>query len=172
MDIENLLRKHLEKQAQLSFKTLDKEGLEKILQYHNQSSEESTNEVIESLSLSSIAISDMPKSQTNKFNSVTENTMLHYKDEAPEIDIIDIKSKINALKAEIEPLDKDVKRVNTFLSGLSKEEFLVINERYIYNQKWEYVSNAYYESFHQPRHIETLKNIRNEAFNKMGRMIS
>ncbi|MGE5327989.1 MAG: hypothetical protein ACM3KR_00575 [Deltaproteobacteria bacterium] len=172
MDIEYMLRKHLEKKSQLKFKTLDIEGLEKILEYHNKPCEETAEEIIESLSMPAVAISDMPKSRTNKFSSPTENVMFGYTENPPEVDIIDIKGRIYRLKIDIEPVKKDVEIVECFLAGLSKEEFLVINEHYVYNQKWDYVANAYYERFRQPRHIETLKNIRNEAFNKMNRMIS
>ena len=66
-----------------------------------------------------------------------------------------------------EPLRDLVGKVERMLRALNNEQKLIIKTYYMYEQKWNYVSNTYIDVYKEPRTITQLKNIRNAALEKM-----
>lgn len=169
-DLEGMLRNHLKNEAKLTEIEIKQEEYEERLAYAGTVYQDSKEDAIEGIQLAGKAISDMPKSNTNKISDITYNTAIRYKKEIGYINKDDrdfLERKIEQCKAEKNKLDKAVVRVNNMLQQLSNEEEFIIKSYYMRRAKWDYVANEYYEKFQKPKSINQLLNIRDNAMESM-----
>lgn len=169
-DLEAMLRSHLKNEAKLTEIKLKQEEYEERLQYAGTVYQDSKEDVIEGMQLSGQAISDMPRSNTNKVSDTTYNTLVGYNRELNHINKENrtyLENKIEQCKKEIEKLNKVIVRVNNMLQQLSNEEEFIIKSYYMRRAKWDYVANEYYEEFQKPKSINQLLNIRDNAMKSM-----
>lgn len=82
LDINELLEKYLENKSKLATAEATIKGLEDMLQCDEQIRNETEMDAIEGDCMPAPVLSDIPKSETNKFHSATENTALNYKNKA------------------------------------------------------------------------------------------
>jgi ArpU family phage transcriptional regulator len=95
------------------------------------------------ISIPAQVLSDMPRSQTNKFNSSTEN---------------------QALSNRLYQLEREISRVENWMTSLNPEEKFVIEKFYMDNQTYPTISNnwrhrgglIYSESFWKNRRRQAL----------------
>ena len=115
--------------------------------------------------ISAVQYSDMPKSKTNKFSSVVENTVIETelnKEEANRL-----KGELWDMASEHFDLKLKVKEVNALLEGLTEEERFVIEQFYINDVTWRIVAERYCKEFGIYISKTPLKNKRDNAFEKM-----
>ena len=117
--------------------------------------------------ISAVQYSDMPKSTTNKFNSIVENTV---------VEIEKNREHVGRLKADLWELAKDriILKIKTdfvraLLEGLTSEERFVIESFYFDGLTWYMVSNKYQKQYGIYKTPRTLKTKRYEAMRKMER---
>lgn len=169
-DLEGMLRNHLKNEAKLTEIELKQEEYEERLEYAGTVYQDSKEEVIEGMQLAGKAISDMPRSNTNKISDTTYNTAIGYRKELNYINKDDrefLEKKIEQCKAEKNKLDKAVVRVNNILKQLSNEEEFIIKAYYMRKSKWDYVANEYFEEFQKPKSIKQLQTYRDNAIESM-----
>ncbi len=169
-DIETMLKNHLKNEAKLTEIKLKQEEYEERLQYAGTVYQDSKEDVIEGMQLSGQAISDVPRSNTNKVSNTVYNTVVGYKKEINHINNEDrtyLENKIDQCKKERDILNKAIVRVNNMLMQLSNEEEFVIKAYYMRRSKWDYVATEYYEEFQKPKSINQLLNIRDNAIESM-----
>ena len=169
-DLETMLRSHLKNEAKLTEIKLKQEEYEERLQYAGTVYQDSKEDVIEGMQLSGQAISDIPRSNTNKVSDTTYNTVAGYSKELNHINKEDrtyLENKIEQCKKEVDKLNKLIVRVNNMLQQLSNEEEFIIKSYYMRRAKWDYVANEYYEEFQKPKSINQLLNIRDNAMESM-----
>ena len=169
-DLEVMLRSHLKNEAKLTEIKLKQEEYEERLQYAGTVYQDSKEDVIEGMQLSGQAISDVPRSNTNKVSDTTYNTVAGYNRELNHINKEDrtyLENKIEQCKKEVDKLNKAIVRVDNMLQQLSNEEEFIIKSYYMRRAKWDYVANEYYEEFQKPKSINQLLNIRDNAMESM-----
>lgn len=169
-DLEAMLKNHLKNEAKLTETKLKQEEYEERLQYAGTVYQDSKEDVIEGMQLSGQAISDIPKSNTNKISNTVYNTVVGYRKEVNHVnseDRVYLENKIEQCKKEIDKLNKVIVRVNNVLQQLSNEEEFIIKSYYMRRSKWDYVANEYYEEFQKPKSINQLLNIRDNAMKSM-----
>lgn len=169
-DLETMLRNHLKNEAKLTEIQLKQEEYEERLQYAGTVYQDNKEDVIEGMQLSGQAISDIPRSNTNKVSDTTYNTVVGYNREINHINKEDrayLERKILECEEEKKKLDKQIVRVNNMLQQLSNEEEFIIKSYYMRRSKWDYVANEYYEEFQKPKSINQLLNIRDNAITSM-----
>lgn len=169
-DVEVMLKNHLKNEAKLTETKLKQEEYEERLQYAGTVYQDSKDDVIEGMQLSGQAISDIPKSNTNKISNTVYNTVVGYRKEVNHVNSEDrayLENKIEQCKKEIDKLNKVIVRVNNMLQQLSSEEEFIIKSYYMRRSKWDYVANEYYEEFQKPKSINQLLNIRDNAMKSM-----
>jgi ArpU family phage transcriptional regulator len=74
------------------------------------------------ISISAQFLSDMPKSVTNKFSSMTEN---------------------QALSNRLYELEKDIRRVDSWIEHLLDEERFVVNNHYMENRSYNVIAHRW-----------------------------
>lgn len=169
-DIEDMLKKYLKSKSQLEELESKIAKNKVLLKYNGKKFQESEAETIEGMALKSPAISDMPKSKTNKKSNPTENIALTYKEKLTYINKAD---KIKLMNENVknnekaEPLRDLVGKVNRMIKALNNEQKLIIESYYMYEPKWDYVSRTYLDVYNEPRTIGQLKNIRDIALKIM-----
>lgn len=169
-DLETMLRNHLKNEAKLTEIQLKQEEYEERVQYAGTVYQDNKEDVIEGMQLSGQAISDIPRSNTNKVSDTTYNTVVGYNREINHINKEDrayLERKILECEEEKKKLDKQIVRVNNMLEQLSNEEEFIIKSYYMRKSKWDYVANEYYEEFQKPKSINQLLNIRDNAITSM-----
>ena len=169
-ELEGMLRNHLKNEAKLTEIELKCEEYEERLEHAGTVYQDSVEDAIEGIQLSGQAISDMPRSNTNKISDTTYNTVVGYKKELNYTNREDrefLKSKIEQCNNEKNKLDKAIVRVNNMLKQLSYEEEFIIKSYYMRKAKWDYVSNEYFEEFQKSKSINQLLNIRDHAIESM-----
>lgn len=171
-DIENILRNHSKNEAKKTETKLKIEEYQERLDHAGTVYEDTENEVIEAMQLSSSPISDIPKSTTNKISDVTADTAMRYKGELNHINKEDreyLERKISELQIEEKKLDKDIVRVKNLLTILNEKQEFVIKEFYINNKKenWKKVSIEFEKAFSKDLTIKQLQNIRDTALKEM-----
>lgn len=169
-DVEKMLKNHLKNEAKLTEIKLKQEEYEERLQYAGTVYQDSKEDVIEGMQLSGQAISDIPRSNTNKVSNTVYNTVVSYNKEINHINNEDrtyLENKIEKCKKELDKLNKAIVRVNNMLMQLSNEEEFVIKAYYMRKSKWDYVATEYYEEFQKPKSINQLLNIRDNAIESM-----
>ena len=119
--------------------------------------------------ISAVSYSDMPKSRTNKFSSVVENSVLEAEKNREEVD---------RLKADLWQLAKDriilqikVEYVKALLEALTEEELFVIQRYYLDGLAWHMVAEKYRKEYGIYKTPKTMKYKRYEAIKKMSRNI-
>lgn len=169
-DVEKMLKEHKDNESKLTELELKREEYEERLQYAGTVYEDSKEDVIEGMQLSGQAMSDIPRSNTNKISNITYNTVVNYNREITHInkeDRVYLESKIEKCKKEIDRLNKVIVRVKNMINPLSKEEKFVIEAFYMDKAKWDYISDEYYEEFRKPKSIKQLQTYRDTAVERM-----
>lgn len=169
-DLEVMLRNHLKNEAKITEIELKEEEYEERLNYAGLVHEDTKEEIIESMQLQGQALSDIPRSITNKTSDKVLNTVIGYNKEMHYINIEDreeLERKIEKLKKDKDILNKKVVRVKNLLNQLSGEEEFVIKEYYMRKSKWDYVANEYFVEYQKPKSINQLLNIRDNALKSM-----
>lgn len=173
MDIEQMLREHLEKSARIRFRELDIESLKEKLRYRGKLNIETQEDVIQGLSMSAKSISDMPVAPTNAFHSSTEDAAMKYRDEVINsnmFDLEEIKSRISSIEIALDPLRKEVQQVDIFLDGLTDRERFVAEKFYIHAWTWEEVTCYYNKEMPVTKQKWALKDVKNNLIEKMKRI--
>lgn len=170
-DLENMLREHKKNEAKILEINIKLEEYENRLEYAGTVYEESDEEIIKSMQLSS-NVSEVPSGKTNKISNVTEQTAMNYQKERVHInreDRIFLESKLRELEKEKDRLNKQVVRVKNLLTILSEKQRFIINEFYINNPKgdWKRVAKEYENQFPRYLSIKQLQNIRDVALKDM-----
>ncbi len=171
-DVETMLKNHLKNEAKLTEIKLKQEEYEERLQYAGTVYQDSKDDVIEGMQLSGQAISDIPRSNTNKISNTVYNTVVGYSKEINHINNEDrtyLENKIDQCKKEIDKLNKAIVRVNNLLTILSNKQKFIIEEFYIKSEKgdWKKVEIEYKNSFPKDLTIKQLQNIRDVAIKDM-----
>ena len=71
-----------------------------------------------------------------------------------------------------EPLRDLVGKVDRMLKALNNEQRLIVKTYYMYEPKWNYVNNTYFEVYKETRTVNQLKNIRDAAMQIMLKVIN
>jgi DNA-directed RNA polymerase sigma subunit (sigma70/sigma32) len=126
--LEEMLKNHLQKKAELAFRKLDIEEIEQRINYHNLVYVEALEECLEGEVMKAATLSDMPKSITNKFSSSTENAALNYNTVYEnKVDIVQLKIDKANTERQIAPLQREVDTVEALLKCLNDKEKFVID---------------------------------------------
>lgn len=127
-------------------------------------------QVLDPSYISAVSYSDTPKSQTNKFNSIVENTVIELEKNQEEVD---------RLKAELWQLAKDriilkikTEYVEALLEGLTEEERVIIQLFFFKGFTWRIVADRYRREFGNYINISTLKKKKRAALNKMEKNLA
>ena len=174
-ELEKMLRNQLKNEAKKTEIELKIEEYQERLEYAGTVYEDTKEEVIEAMQLSSSHITDIPRSNTNKTSDTTANTAMNYKNELKHINKEDreyLEKKIIELDTEKKKLDKDIVRVKNLLMQLTDEEEFVIRTYYMKKSKWDYVSQQYFAEFQKPKSINQLLNVRDNAIKSMLEVIN
>lgn len=169
-DVERMLREHRDNESKLTELELKREEYQERLEYAGTVYEDSKEDVIEGMQLSGQAISDIPRSNTNKISNTTYDTAVNYNREIKHInkeDRIYLENKIQQCNKEIDRLNKIIVRVKNMMNPLSREEKFVIETFYMDKAKWDYISDEYYEEFRKPKSIKQLQTYRDTAVERM-----
>jgi predicted translin family RNA/ssDNA-binding protein len=166
-DVEKILRDYKKIDTTIGELQDSIDGSEDLLK--RDPTEQTKEETIEAMQLNSPAISDIPRSNTNKISRTVENTLLGYENEMriEEIDRYRLKDEIRTWKQQQDTLKRKRDRINNLLKVLNEPEDLVIRGYYIDIGKWDYVANKYFEKYQQTRTVNQLKNIRDTALDKI-----
>mgnify|MGYP003293526777 CR=1 FL=1 len=97
-DVETMLKNHLKNEAKLTEIKLKQEEYEERLQYAGTVYQDSKEDVIEGMQLSGQAISDIPRSNTNKISNTVYNTVVGYNKEINHINNEDRRYLENKLR--------------------------------------------------------------------------
>lgn len=174
-DLETMLREHRDNESKLTELELRLEEYQERLNYAGTVYQESEKEVIEGMQLSGQAISDIPRSNTNKVSDTTYNTVVVYNREINHINKEDreyLERKIEQCNKEIDRLNKIIVRVKNIMNPLSKEEKFVIQAFYMDELKWDSISDEYYEEFRKPKSIKRLQTYRDTALKRMLKILN
>lgn len=171
-DVETMLRNHLKNEAKLTEIKLKQEEYEERLSHAGTVYEDDKDDVIEGMQLPAQAISDIPRSNTNKISDTTYNTVVGYNKEINHInkeDRVYLEYKIAKCEEEKKKLDKQIVRVNNLLTMLSKKQKFIIEEFYINSEKgdWRKVEMLYKNAFPKDLTIKQLQNTRDAAIKDM-----
>lgn len=169
-EIEQMLKKYLKSKSQLEELESKIEKNKILLKYSGKKFKESEAETIEGMALKSPAISDIPKSKTNKKSNPTETIALTYREKQTYInkaDKIKLMNENVLYNEKAEPLRDIVGKVDRMIKALNNEQKLIIQTYYMYEPKWNYVSKTYIDVYNEPRTINQLKNIRDVALKIM-----
>jgi hypothetical protein len=123
-EIEQMLKKYLKSKSQLEELESKIEKNKVLLKYNGKKYKESEAEIIEGMALKAPAISDIPKSKTNKKSNPTENIALTYKDKLTYTNKADKIRLINeniAYNEKAEPLRDLVGKVDRMINALNNE---------------------------------------------------
>lgn len=174
MNIQKLLKEYRENRAKIRYFMLDVRGLEHLLELEPETHIESDKETIEGICLNAVALSDMPRSVTNKFHSNTETAAISYEKQQEYVTPSKpkIRQMIKDIESRIYPLQQQVKLVeDVLLPCLNVKEEYIIRALYIDEYSWSEIVQNYSDKF-DVREERTLKDIRKYAFAKMESIIS
>lgn len=169
-DIEQMLKEYLKSKSQLEELESKIAKNKVLLKYNGKKFQESEAETIEGMALKAPAISDVPKSKTNKKSNPTEDIALTYKDKLTYInkaDKIKLMNENVLYNEKADPLRDLVGKVDRMIKALNNEQKLIVQTYYMYEPKWNYVSKTYMEVYNEPKTVGQLKNIRNVALEIM-----
>lgn len=173
-DIENMLKSYLCNKSKIDEILAKIEENNTLLNYNHTKYEISSEEAIRDMSFST-SNSEIPSGKTNKINNSTERIALNYEKNLKyknEFDKVKLELDNQRYQEKLVLLKSSVERVNRILQCLDNEEKLVIKAYYMYEPKWNYVSNTYMAVYKEPRTVNQLKNIRDKAMDKMLSVIN
>lgn len=173
-ELESLLRKHKEHEAQLTELELKLEEYKERLEYAGTVYQDTEEETIENLQLHGKGFDEVP-SNTNKVSDKVSSTAMIYKREMNHInneDRIYLESKIREFEKEKDILNKKVVRVKNLLDRVTIDERYVINLFYLEESKWDYIEKKYFEEFERHKSIKQLQTYRDNALDKMLNIIN
>lgn len=148
--IVELLKNHRESKTLLEFAKRDLQEVEEKLRYNNSEFVEDIDECISGLSMQAPCIPEVPKSQTNKFSSVTENVAMNYGDELThinEFETIDLKRQQNKLKASIKLYRDNIFAVEKLVENLEDKEQFIIDHFFFRGYSFPEIALLYCERF-------------------------
>jgi len=123
--VKEILKKHLDNITIVKLRLLDLEDFDE--------------HILEALCLPSVILSEVPRSVTNKINSITETVALNYKQTQVQ------------LKKDIQSLNRDIERVEIALEGLKKlsqvDAFLV-QKKWVEGLSWHEVGREFTKHFY------------------------
>lgn len=124
-EVKTMLRKHLDNITMVQMYLLNLDDI--------------NEEILESMCLPISVMSDMPKSVTNRINSITENVALNYN------------QNLTEATKEIHKLNRDIEKVEIALKRLKDIDRFLINKKWIEDLSWnevgrEFTSHYYYIS--------------------------
>lgn len=170
-ELEVLFRKYRENVSDYAFVLESVKKLEKQLHLHESGNIETKDESIEGLSIQSPTLSDIPKSETNKFTSTTESVAINYLHylQPSVLEIKAIKAIIAEKQTVLEQLADEIKIVDNLLISLTDQERFVIEHLYIKGLTYKQTILNYNKTFEQSSiyWAKTLWYIRKRAFTKM-----
>lgn len=183
MNIKQMLENYLDQKSKLLSGQADIEELEKMLQYDDVIRAETIQDAIEGECMPAPTLSHIPRSETNKFHSSTENAALNYKsktwytsgNQIYYLELLDrnerkrIQLDILRIKQEILPYEAHVKRVDALLESLNDKENFVITLRYIRGYNQPEVVQRFAGQFGYGSKT-TIDNMEKDAFAKMSRV--
>lgn len=173
-DIEAILTKHKEHEAQLTEIKLKIEEYDERLKHAGTVYEDTENEVIENMQLSTPSLENI-NSNTNKISDKVISTAMNYKKEMNYINKEDrdyLERKLEEFKEEEKRLNKKVVRVKNLLNRITKEERFVIELFYLERSKWDYIEKEYFNEFERHKSIKQLQTYRDNAIEKMLNIIN
>lgn len=183
MNIKQMLESYLENQAKVLTGKADIQELEKMLQYDEVIRSEAVNDAIEGECMPAPALSHIPRSETNKFHSSTEDAAINYKDrvwytsgnEVYYLELLGqderkrIHLEILQIKKDILPNETHTSRVEALLSSLNDKEHFVITLRCIRGYNISEVIHRFANQFGYGSK-GTIENIEKEALEKMEKI--
>lgn len=132
-ELEILLKKYRENTSDYHIALESFKNLENQLVLHKKpSSLENTEEVIQGLAIGAVALSDMPKSITNKINSPTESVAMNYLYylQPSELEIKAIKATLAEKARTLHQLNHEITLVDNLLISLTDKESFIIKNIY------------------------------------------
>ena len=173
-EIEAILQKHKEREAQLVEIQIKEEEYAERLKYAGTVYQETDSEVIENMQLAGQPY-DSIHSNTNKVSDQVLNTALNYNKQKNHINKDDrayLERKIEEFKKEEKRLNKEVVRVKNLLNRVTKEERFVVEMFYLEKSKWDYIEKEYFNEFEKHKSIKQLQTYRDNALEKMLNIIN
>lgn len=131
---------------------------------------ESEIQVLEPSYISAFQYTFTPKSTTNKFHSIVENTVLENEKSKAEVDRL--KAELWELAKERLYLQIKVEYVQALLEGLTAEEKFIIERYYFDGLQWYMVAEKYRQEYGEYKTAKTMKRKGYEALRKMERNLS
>lgn len=172
--VELMLTKHKEHEAQLIEIQLKIEEYQERVEYAGTVHEDTEKETIENMQLGGQGYENV-SSNTNKISDKVLNTAMNYKKEQYYINKEDrsyLERKIEEFKKEEKRLNKKVVRVKNLLNRITKEESFVIELFYLEKAKWDYIEKDYFNEFEKHKSIKQLQTYRDNALQKMLNIIN
>lgn len=123
-------------------------------------------QLVEPSYISGTAYSDMPKSQTNKFSSITENGAIEL--EQAKTTKVQLKTDLTLLRWDKREYQRNVDYVSALLDGLTTEERFVIESFYFDKLTWPMIADRYRKEFGVYKSIRPLKYKRDDALKKLS----
>lgn len=168
--LEEMLKKYLEKKSELAFRKIDIEEIEQRISYHNLVYVEAVNECIEGEALPAPTLSHIPRSETNKFHSKTENVAENYDPvHMNKVDILQLRIDKANMERQIEPLRREVETVERLLIALNDKERYVIEMYYFRQYRINEIVNMFAAKFGYGSKTNVW-NTKEEAYAKMERI--
>lgn len=158
INIEDKLREHKSNLSKILLLECDMRRIENEIQ------------TLEPSYISAVQYSDMPKSHTNKFSSVVENTVLEI--ETNQERIQKLKETLWGKVSEREEYRIKVDEVNALLEGLTEEERFIIEKYYFDGLSWPIVAEKYRKEYGMYKTPKTMKEKKREAIEKMRRNVA
>jgi hypothetical protein len=133
----------------------------------------SVDETIEGMVIGSSILSDMPRSRTNAFRSITENVALNYMDEIGpnQTTLNKILKAMADVQKEIKKLKDDISLTDNLLSALTDKEQFIIKQTLIHGYTNREASNYYNEHFQIPLYERNFRKVKMEAVKEMFEII-
>jgi len=156
--IEQILKRHKSNLSQLYIIECQMQEIENSIQ------------LLDPSYISAVSYSMIPKSITNKFNSIVENTVLEKEKNKEEVDRL--KAELWELAKERLYLQIKVEYVQALLEGLTAEEKFIIERYYFDGLQWYMVAEKYRQEYGEYKTAKTMKRKGYEALRKMERNLS
>lgn len=172
MNIEKALREYREKKARIAILELELEGLKEELKLSTGFTE-TDEETILGMTFKRDISSNNVSSGNN--SSKTERVAIKYKNEQDKLrspkSLDKIYEQIRQKDGEKKRLQEEIQPIKIAIAGLSEKERLIIDEKYIENNSWYIVGQRYKERFGVYIAERTCKNIKQEAFDRLKRIL-
>jgi DNA-directed RNA polymerase specialized sigma subunit len=170
MNIQDLLKGYKVNRAKVRIAHLEIEQLQDLLSTQIKY-DESTDEVIEGMSLPAVVISD-GGGKSGKISSPTESVAFAYLIEwrADPPARLEIRQKITNLLSSIYGMELSIKLVDGAMTALTDRQRFVIEHLYFEGLSWMRVAEAFEQQFEYREEV-TLKRYRKEALDKLDEVM-